>query len=249
MSALFLANVTLMGVAASVALGLAIILFWRLNRRNEALRADMDRLKREHGEATADLRSRISEIARQVDSVHEEVPPLVSRFKEHIPALETRVEGAEKQLSAVERQLKAAAEGVQTARKETDKVQSIVTKREASLSELREAITLLRGTVDEHLARRGADLDAEEAQAGAATAVIAKPAATKKAKTKVVSKPSPKAAKAPKQASAKGAAEPKAKSAAASGEDGADISGARWIFVVMAALLGAALLAQWIRTQ
>jgi len=259
MSVIFLANATLMGVAASVALGLAVVMFLRLAHRYEAMRREIDRLKREHGEATADLRSRIGAIAQQVDSVHEEVPPLVSRFKEHIPALETRVEGAEKQLSKVALQLKAASLGVETARNDYDHVHALVTKREQqldalNLKELRHSVTLLRGTVDEHLARRGADLDAvEEAVPGSATvaaAVISKPAAKTKAaqakpKAKAVSKPPPKAA-ASKAAAAK-TPEAVSERSESKGEPD-DVTGARWIFLVMAVLLGAALLAQYVRS-
>ncbi len=272
MSAFFLANVTLMGVAASVGLGLVIVMFLRLARRYEVLRAELELLQREHGEATADLRGRIDRVTREVDAVHQEVPPLVSRFKEHIPALETRVEGAEKQLTQVEHQLKAAAAGVETTRKDYNHVHSVVTKREQqldelNLKELRRSVTLLRGTVDEHLARRGAELDAKEEAPSAATAVISAPATTKKPKaSKTLSALSKRSASKGKASTPKGTSstkgktepkvEPKSESKPQTKNDAKpaptpddDISGARWIFVVMAVLLGAALLAQWIRTH
>lgn len=269
-----LASATLLiGLAAALGLGLGVALFFRLLQKIEGLQAEVDRLRKMQKDGAADIRARLDASAQEMNAVKAEVEPLalvcadVANLKGTVEAaaptleslasghetLQTSLAGLDERIQEVEQRGTAAEAGVESVREEWDRIQAMVDKSERQLAayaddrtaeeqrldDLRQAVGSLRGTVEDRIAEQeerlhklesGPKAQLEAAKLGldgpAAPEPVVKPAATKPAK-------GPATRRRPAQ----------------SPTEDEDEKGARWIFIVMAILLGVALIAQYVRSQ
>ena len=276
------------GVAASAALGLLIVLFIRQAKRMEALTQELSRVATEHRDGAADVRKRLEEGAREAQAVHAAIKPVpaaidrvaavastVETLREGVaaqaPVLEAvggRLERIEAQVCTLESKINEVAangsEGVALVREEWSQIESMIERSERQLAafeagrdqeahrleELRSAVGTLRGTVEDKI-------DAQEDR----LAVLEEGPQSQIANAAAGLDPmSGDASAAPDAAENRAAAgghtpiEPKVARVVEPQADRGDVteedeSAARWIFFVLAALLGLALLAQWLQMK
>lgn len=256
-------------------LGLGVTLFLRLLARVEGLKAEVERLQKLHKDTAADVRARLEANAQEVHAVQAEVEPLVAVCAEvaelkgaveaTTPTLESLRTGydqltgtlssLDERIQGVEQRGTAAEAGVESVREEWERLQGLVDKSERQLAafaddrtaeeerlaELRGAVGSLRGTIEERIAEQeerlhrleaGPKAQLEAAKQGLDTSVKAEP--TPKVVAAAVSRPSQ---------------GPATRRKPAITPDDEDEKGARWIFILMAVLLGVALIAQYVRSQ